>query len=219
MINISNLKKSYGNRVVLDIPKYYLAADKIHVLAGHNGSGKSTLMRIISGLDKPDEGKVECNLPDSDIVYCAQKPYMFSMSVHRNVEYGLRARGVANASERTTEILKQLNIAHLANQPARKLSGGEMHKVALARVLVLKPKLLLLDEPLAGLDLASREQIGNCICQHHTEGNMIIIATHLMQHIHHITSDITLMEEGRIMTSDTTDRIEGSVKHTNGHTM
>jgi molybdate/tungstate transport system ATP-binding protein len=218
MIQIRKLKKLYGKRVVLNVADYYLAADRIHLLAGHNGAGKTTLMRIINGLESPTEGTVECALRKRDMVFCAQKPYMFNASVQRNVEYGLRARNLAHVAPRATQMLDRLGIAHLAHQQARHLSSGEIQKVALARALVLEPQLLLLDEPFANLDDNSRGLVEDELLEQLAKGRTIIIATHLLPNMHHITADVTLMEHGRILGRDATNIFEGVVTRKDSHT-
>ncbi len=217
MIQIQKLTKSYGDRVVLDVSDHSFAAGRIHVLAGPNGAGKSTLMRIINGLEEPSTGSAVADVDSRDMVFCAQKPYMFSTTVQRNVEFGLRARGVSDMAALATAMMERLGLSHLAGEQAVNLSSGETQRVSLARALILKPRLLLLDEPFANLDESCRRLVEECILEQHAEGSTIVIATHLLQHIYHVTADVTRMEDGRILPMEPLNILEGIITHDGDH--
>jgi ABC-type nitrate/sulfonate/bicarbonate transport system ATPase subunit len=119
---------------------------------GPNGSGKSTLLRILAGLLRPSEGRVEGAPPPGRTVLVHQRPFLFRGTACENVAWALRARhrdpGEAEAW------LTQLGAAHLMARTAGDLSGGERRRVAIARALAVRPEVLLLDEPFAALDEA-----------------------------------------------------------------
>jgi ABC-type sulfate/molybdate transport systems ATPase subunit len=134
---------------------------------GPNGAGKTTLLRLLAGVERPDRGVVELDgvaidrldLPGRRrIGYVGQRPCLLSMTVLRNVELPLRWRQVPRDRRRAIAYasLERLRVAHLADRPARTLSGGEQQRVNLARTLACEPDLLLLDEPAAGLDTEAR---------------------------------------------------------------
>jgi molybdate transport system ATP-binding protein len=146
----------------------------VTVLAGPSGAGKSTLLRIVAGLVRPDAGRVviDGRVVDGggadapafrrDVAYVFQEYALFPhLDVLDNVAYGLAARGVARAERRSTASawLERLGIGALARARPRTLSGGERQRVALARALAWTPRALLLDEPFAALDDATRVSV------------------------------------------------------------
>ena len=121
---------------------------------GGNGSGKTTLLRVLAALEPTRPGQVTWRCSRDQLTLVHQDPWFFRGSVLANVEYGLAARRVKRAARRhqATDCLERLGGTHLANRNVEGLSAGERRRVALARALVIKPRLLLLDEPLAEID-------------------------------------------------------------------
>ncbi|HTO92330.1 MAG TPA: ABC transporter ATP-binding protein [Candidatus Sulfotelmatobacter sp.] len=168
------VKKQLGS-FALDVE--LATADRgVLVLVGESGSGKSTLLRLIAGIFAPDSGKIvlegavlddtaeSAHVPAEArrVGYVPQDYALFPhLTARENVAFGLRARGVAGdeLGERTRAALQRMGLAELAGHHPAQLSGGQQQRVALARALVLEPALLLLDEPLAALDLKSRRSI------------------------------------------------------------
>ena len=155
-----------------------LAAEEAQtlVLVGESGAGKTTVLNLLAGLLKPDQGRILVNgsvwfdargrifVPPHDraVGYVLQDYALFPhLSVFENVAFGLRAQGVAAAlvREQVNGILEQLGIEKLTNGRRHQLSGGEQQRVALARALVLRPRLLLLDEPLSAIDVQTRRSV------------------------------------------------------------
>ena len=144
----------------LSIDDLTVRRGEVFALLGPTGAGKTTLMRLLTGLEFPDEGVIQFGgapldreSPLSllrDITMVHQRPLLLAGSVETNVAYGLRARRRAPNSK-VTDVLNRLGLGPLARRDARLLSGGQMQLVALARALVLEPKILLLDEPTANL--------------------------------------------------------------------
>jgi tungstate transport system ATP-binding protein len=165
------VRKRYGARTVLDFGGLELHAGRSYALTGDNGSGKTTLLRVMAGLEPAEVARARYRGLELDlrayppwlrreVVYVHDHPYLFRTSVRDNIGYGLRARGVP-ASERERQVREAMlwaRIEHLSDAPVQKLSAGETQRVALARARVLKPRLLLLDEPTANLDAESRQQ-------------------------------------------------------------
>ena len=191
LLRLEGLRKSFGKRVLLDIGVLEVPQNTCVVLSGRNGAGKSMLLKIIAGLEPPDHLDVHYQgrtLPwhlarrslQRDVIYLHQHPYMFDRSVEDNVAYGLNQGGVAKSAIRCKVLraLEWAGLKHLTRENAQRLSGGEKQRVALARARVLSPRLLLLDEPFANMDLEAREQTLFFIRRLKDEGISTIVTTH-----------------------------------------
>ena len=191
LLQIKQLRKSRGRTGLLDIKDFDIPLKKCIVLSGRNGAGKTTLLKILAGLEAPDsasfiyEGKqlswqAARPLLQREVVYLHQQPFMFDRSVTDNIAYGLKHAGLSKAkiNEQTEQALSWAGLSHLANRNAKQLSGGEKQRVALTRARILKPKLLLLDEPVANMDLESREQTMTLIQRLKFEGITTIVTSH-----------------------------------------
>ncbi|EJG06493.1 ABC transporter related protein [Methanofollis liminatans DSM 4140] len=195
------------------------------VLIGENGAGKSTVLNLVAGLLHPDAGSITLSgrtlfddgtrtvLPPEDrrIGYVLQNYALFPhMSVAGNVAFGLLSRGVpkGEAQERAAGMLGRMGIAAHADDPPGALSGGQRQRVALARALVTDPDLLLLDEPLAALDVRTknvmRKELRACIRE---AGIPAVIVTHALRDALELGDRIAVIEEGRITASGTPDDI------------
>lgn len=154
MIEINSLQVAKGHKTICDVSELSVEQGETIAIAGPNGSGKTTLLRVLAGIEREYKGRCIVDVSPAERTYVHQKPYLFRGSVLSNVIYGLRARGYSyNDSRREAETwLERLGAAELVGRSAKNLSGGEMRRVAVARALVIGPKLLLIDEPLADLD-------------------------------------------------------------------
>ena len=168
VLKLRNVRHIRGGRAVLTVDRLDLEAGERLAVLGPNGAGKTTLLRLLAGLDAPTSGSVELDaepVSTSDldvrrrIGYATQRPGLLSTSVLRNVELPLRWRGASRATRQAKALaaLERLGVAHLADRKALSLSGGEAQRVSLARALALEPRVLLLDEPAAGLDAEARQ--------------------------------------------------------------
>lgn len=202
-ISIHNLKKYYGEKLVLDIEELKIKRGRITGLIGPNGSGKSTLLNIISGLDREFLGTVKYDgkLLDKDIykkmTLVFQKPYLFRRKVYENIEYPLKVRGVNRDErrERVKNIMERLEIEGLKDKKGHLLSGGESQKASLARALVFNPELLLLDEPTSNIDPESAKVMEREILRFNEETNgTVIIVTHNMEQSERLCHDIIHLE-------------------------
>lgn len=191
LMAIRGLRKRLGDRTLLDIGSMELRRGSSYLLMGDNGAGKTTLLRILAGFEKADAGMIEFDgqpyhSPAARarlaprMIYVHQHSYLFNTSVESNIAYGLVQAGVSRHEKqrRVAEAMDWAGVAHLADVPPHRLSGGEKQRVALARALVLQPALLLLDEPTANLDDAARLQVAELIRQIRNDNNVVLIATH-----------------------------------------
>ena len=191
LLTIRHLRKSFGDRRLLDIDAVTLHASCAYVLTGSNGAGKSTFLRILAGLEPAEVAEAHFvgqlvrmapypRVLREAIVYVHQHPVMFSTSVAGNIGYGLVARGMPKAeiAQRVEEAMNWAGVTHLRDSDPSTLSGGEKQRIALARAKVLSPKLLLLDEPTSNLDGSAREQVISLIPTLTETGSSVIMACH-----------------------------------------
>ena len=165
------IEKSFSGSQILCGVDLSLYPGKCILLSGKNGVGKTTLLKIIAGLEIPDlakieiSGKINCwnkavRSFRKEIIYLHQHPIMFSSTVESNVAFGLRFTSLNRKQRRESveEALEWAGLMDVAKQQAKTLSGGIQQRVAFTRARIMKPKVLLLDEPMANMDYESREQ-------------------------------------------------------------
>ncbi|MEQ1601010.1 MAG: ABC transporter ATP-binding protein [Methylophilaceae bacterium] len=191
LLQVYGLRKTFGERLLFDVPELSLKHGQSYVLTGSNGSGKTTLLRILAGLEPAQinslyfAGRVVpapkiCTQLAPRVIYLHQHPYLFSTSVAANIAYGLKASGL-NLRQRDAKVnaaMQWAGVQYLAQIPPHKLSGGEKQRVALARAKVLNPEILLLDEPTANLDEEARQQVIALIRKMCDDNHCVVIATH-----------------------------------------
>jgi tungstate transport system ATP-binding protein len=167
------------------------------VLLGPNGSGKSTLLRLAMGLVQPTSGRVTWGgrpAPGERLAMVFQRPVMLRRSAAANVAYALGTRDDA----RVGELLAKVGLAPLADRPARKLSGGEQQRLALARALARDPEVLFLDEPTASLDPAATKAVEDIVRAVAASGVKIVMATHDIGQARRLAGDILFLTRGRL---------------------
>jgi ABC-type Fe3+/spermidine/putrescine transport system ATPase subunit len=209
-LQLVGLGKAYGaTRAVQDV-HLSLAKGEMVALLGPSGCGKTTTLRMVAGFVAPTEGRIlldgaditdaPANRRDAGMVF--QSYALFPhMSVARNVAFGLRCRRLpeAEVTARTAQALELVGLAALAGRYPRQLSGGQQQRVALARVLVLRPKLLLFDEPLSNLDAKLRVQMRQEIRRlQQSVGITALFVTHDQDEASTIADRIAVMNQGRI---------------------
>jgi len=167
VISAGDLTVSKSGQVICRLAEFTVFPGERLGIGGANGSGKSTLLRVLGGLERDFTGTCRIDIPPRDRVFVHQTPYLLRGTVLHNVAYGLAARSVERSERRRIALdwLARLGIADLAGRRVDSLSGGEGRRVALARACVLRPKLLLLDEPLADLDESGTRCVGEALAE------------------------------------------------------
>lgn len=172
-------------------------------LVGANGCGKSTLLRLLHGLAEPTAGRVACD-PDLCQAMLFQKPHLLRLPVLSNVALGLWLRGTPwrVAKEQALVALSRVGLAELARRNARKLSGGQMQRVAMARAWALRPQVLLLDEPTASLDPHAKREVEALIeefAQVTQPAVTLVFASHNLGQVKRLASRVIYLEHGRVL--------------------
>lgn len=168
------------------------------VLLGPNGAGKSTLLRLAMGLAAPTSGRITWGgrgAPGERLAMMFQRPVMLRRTAAANVAYALPGRNDA----RVAELLQQVGLSGLAGRPARKLSGGEQQRLALARALARDPEILFLDEPTASLDPAATKSVEDIVRAVAASGVKIVMATHDIGQARRLAGDILFLVRGRLI--------------------
>jgi tungstate transport system ATP-binding protein len=209
---LEEVTKTYGERRVLDIAALDVLCGEVLALVGPSGSGKSTLLRLLNFLEPPTSGVIrfqgqpfgpQQRAPLEQrrrITTVSQRPVLLNRSVWDNVRFGLQLRGQRDANDRVSDALERVGLPGLARQPARTLSGGEAQRVALARALVLRPDVLLLDEPTANLDPFNIGVIEATVrTLNEQRGTTIVLVTHNIFQARRLAHRVGLMLEGKLV--------------------
>lgn len=154
MIEIRDLTVRKNERVICWVPELHVTPGEHVAILGANGCGKTTLLRALAGIETEIAGRCRLSVPRADRVFVHQVPYLFRGTVAFNVMYGLRIRSLTRAAceRQAAEWLERFGIQSRMRENVAVLSGGERRRVALARAMAVRPKLLLLDEPFSDMD-------------------------------------------------------------------
>lgn len=209
---LESVTRRYDGKVALTIPSLALFEGRLYLLAGPNGAGKSTLLSILAFLLLPSEGgvyyrgvKVAAGTSSAvrvrrEVTLLHQSPYLFDDTVFGNVAFGLAARGIRGEDLRRSvgRSLETVGLGGFERRKARALSRGEAQRVAMARVLALSPKVLLLDEPLANVDRETADLLQDVIASLPRAGTTVFLATHGPAHPAWSGSDLLRISNGRM---------------------
>ena len=193
-----------GNRL-LDGLNFSIQDDSLSVILGPNGAGKSLLLKLIHGLILPSAGSITCGNRSAvesraQQAFVFQRPVLLNRSVCANLSYPLRVRGFPRDEIRlrVREALEFASLSSLTGRAARKLSGGEQQRLSLMRAWVMRPRLLLLDEPTANLDPTSAAQIELLIDTIRKEGTKIVMTTHNLEQAKRLADEVLLLNMGTL---------------------
>jgi ABC-type Fe3+/spermidine/putrescine transport system ATPase subunit len=211
IVTITGVSKRFGPIVAVDRVDLDIRRGELFALLGGSGCGKTTLLRMLAGFEAPDEGRILIDGQDMTGVPPHRRPVnmMFQsyalfphMDVSENVGYGLRREGVAagEITRRVNEALEQVRLGDHGKRRPSQLSGGQRQRVALARALIKRPKLLLLDEPLAALDRKLREGTRFELVRLQEQlGLTFVMVTHDQGEAMSMASRLAVMDRGRIV--------------------
>ena len=208
MLKLQNIKKSYDEKTILKDISLEIGEGEIVSILGPSGCGKTTLLNLILGITMPDSGEIVFN--EEDITNVAMEKRGFNivfqdyalfpnLNVYKNITYGLRNCPNVSTKEEVDELIHLLGLEEHLNKKIDQLSGGQKQRVALARTMVMKPKILLLDEPLSALDGVIKESIKDRIKtiakQYHLT---TIIVTHDPEEALTLSDRVLIVNEGSI---------------------
>jgi putative spermidine/putrescine transport system ATP-binding protein len=209
-VSVAGIRKSYGDVVAVDTVDLTVGDGEFFTLLGPSGSGKTTTLRIIAGFEQPDTGRVTLGGEDitnqppysRDVNTVFQDYALFPhMTVAENVGYGLKVKGVGRAARRTQveEVLRMVRLDAYGERKPVQLSGGQRQRVALARSIVNRPKVLLLDEPLGALDLKLRQEMQVFLKSLQRElGMTFLYVTHDQEEALTMSDHVAVFNEGKI---------------------
>ncbi len=210
-VELKNVTKRFGTNTVIDDLSLSIPQGSMVTLLGPSGCGKTTVLRLVAGLEKPTEGKMfidgedvtDRSIQQRDICMVFQSYALFPhMSLGDNVGYGLKMLGrpKAEIKERVEEALEMVDLAGFGDRFVDQISGGQQQRVALARALILKPKVLLFDEPLSNLDANLRRSMREKIRELQQQFNITsLYVTHDQSEAFAVSDMVLVMNKGKIM--------------------
>lgn len=221
IIQTNNLGKSFGSTTAVEDLTLHVREGEIYGFLGLNGAGKTTTIRLLLGMIKAGSGSVELfgqpQKPSSaswnDIGYLVETPYSYpDLSVYENLRVMARLRGVKN-TDTIDRVIESLHLGAYRNKKARHLSSGNNQRLGLAKALMHHPKLLILDEPVNGLDPAGIVEIRHFLKQLSLEnGTTIFLSSHILSEIARLATRIGIVHDGRLVTEVNTDQLEQQLR-------
>lgn len=190
--------KTYHGVKVLDFPGLELQPGKIYAILGANGSGKSTFAKIAAGILPADQ---KCRIPGS-VGYLPQKPYAFRMTLRKNILL------TAGRPEQADELMRTLSLTELKEKRADRLSGGETARMALARLMMKRYDMVILDEPTAAMDMESTSAAEELILKYVRETDcVLILVTHSLQQARRVADEAIYFHKGRLLENGPTEYV------------
>jgi tungstate transport system ATP-binding protein len=195
-IELKDITVARNGRTILNIPHALIPADRITACIGPNGAGKTTLLKLLAGLIQPDTGTVQFSFASKTALVLHHNP-MIKASARTNISL-VKEVDAAITDQAIDIALKQIGLSELAQNPAHKLSAGERQKLCLARAMLQKPNLLLLDEPTANLDPSSTDQVEEMISKFNIEGADVLFSSHQLAQVQRLAQYILFIDQGEI---------------------
>lgn len=217
-LELKNLVKNFG-RPAVDHINLQVRRGELYALLGPNGAGKSTTLRMVAGLLAPDSGSIHilgqelaadpaaakqklAYLPDEAMLYNKLKPFEYLEFVA-----GLWGMSAEQAQSRAQQLLSWLDLIQHADELIEGFSKGMKQKLALAGALIHEPELIILDEPLTGLDAAAARQVKDVLLRHVAQGGTVILTTHILDVAERLAERIGIIQHGRLIAEGTLDEL------------
>jgi len=239
MLELKNVSRHFGGLAAVNDVSFLVEAGQVVGLIGPNGAGKTTLLNLISGLDQASKGEIQFNknfvqkLPahkinQLGIARTYQNIRLFAeMSVRENIIVGMHTQGRAGLlsaalmtpayrneekwlREQADVLIKRLGLDAFADSPADALSYGDQRRVEIARALATHPKLILLDEPTAGMNAAETERLGDLILSLRDEGLTVLVIEHDMTFISQVCDRVIVLNFGEVIANGTTEDVKAN---------
>ena len=224
-IEISNLSKRYKNSVTALDDISFTVGSGVFGLLGHNGAGKTTLMKQIATISKPTSGSISVCGFDTQrqgnevrrmIGYLPQELNMYpSLSVRDFVSYMAEHKGV-KSKKKVMEVLEQVDMASFARRRISQLSGGMKRRVGIAQALIGDPRILIVDEPTAGLDPEERVRFRGVLSRFAKDGKCVLLSTHIVEDVYQLCEQLAVLRKGTLFFNGSADdllsRVAGKVK-------
>ena len=206
MLEVQNLSKTYGKYLAVDHVTFMVPSGKIGILLGPNGAGKSTIIKSIAGLLRYEggigiQGMSSKTMEAKKIfAYVPEIPAMFdALTVREHMEYIRRAYGNSITEEEIDQLLHRFELYDKQEKLGNELSKGMMQKVSICCALALKPQVILLDEPMVGLDPKAIKELKEVVLELRDAGCTILISTHMLEMVKEIWDIMYVMEKGKLI--------------------
>lgn len=221
LLELRQIKLRRDKGFELQIDSLQLKEGQIYHLMGANGAGKSTLLHLLAQLLPADEGEIffdgqpvhgtkQAQFLRQQVTLVEQSPFLFDSSVYHNIAFGLRLRHIKGdlQQQRVTQALADVRLSGFEKRRAKELSGGETRRVALARALALHPRILLLDEPTAGLDTDSLPAFENLLAELAKRRITIVLSSHDAQQSQRLRTSPLFLDRGKLVVQNKLTPIE-----------
>ncbi|MBU8879821.1 heme ABC exporter ATP-binding protein CcmA [Bacillus sp. FJAT-29790] len=219
MLEMKNITKMIGDKIILRNFSLALGAGESVAIIGPNGAGKSTFFKIAAGLMQPTSGEIRLNgektrkkslLLKKKIGYLGHESFLYSsLSPLENLLFYGKLYKVKNIEKRAMELLRAVGLHYFKDLPIRSFSRGMMQRLAIARVLLAEPDVLLLDEPHTGLDQEAINLLNSLIKERQSKGISILLISHDFEQVMRVCDRVTVLNKGRVITSQQIDQEAG----------
>ena len=224
-IEISHVTKKYSNGVMALDDISFCVGSGVFGLLGHNGAGKTTLMKALVTVLSPSTGTIRVcgfesrkqgNEVRERIGYLPQELAMYpSLSVFDFVNYMAELKGIHD-KKAVNEVLEQVEMLEFSKRKIKQLSGGMKRRVGIAQALIGNPKILVVDEPTAGLDPEERVRFRGLLSRYAREGRTVLLSTHIVEDVHQLCEELAVLRKGRLFYAGTSaallERVKGKIK-------
>ena len=213
MLEIQSLTKKYGKYLAVDHVSFTVPGGQVGILLGPNGAGKSTIIKSIAGLLRYQGGVGIEQMPARTLeakrifAYVPEIPAMFdALTVREHIEYVRRAYNSSITDEEIHHLLTRFELDDKQEKLGNELSKGMMQKVSICCALAIKPRVILLDEPMVGLDPAAIKELKDVVLELKAQGVTVLISTHMLEMVKELWDVMFIMEKGRIVGSFTREQ-------------